>query len=130
MTGTWTRTADGNWTFTDSKGVAYKNRWASVYNPYANKAVGQNSYDWFYFDENGFMATGWITDHNRRYYLNPVSDGTRGCMFTGWKQIGGKWYYLNEISDGTKGAVITDTWIDKKYYVNKNGIWEEEKANH
>lgn len=130
VTGTWTRTADGNWTFTDSKGVAYKNRWAAVYNPYANKAVGQNSYDWFYFDENGFMATGWITDHNRRYYLNPVSDGTRGCMFTGWKQIGGKWYYLNEISDGTKGAVITDTWIDKKYYVNKNGIWEEEKANH
>lgn len=128
VTGTWTMTADGNWTFTDSNGVVYKNMWAAVYNPYANTAIGQSSYDWFYFDANGFMVTGWITDNNRRYYLNPVSDGTRGRMFTGWKQIDGKWYYFNEISDGTKGAMITDAWIDEKYYVNKEGIWEEGKT--
>lgn len=61
------------------------------------------------------------------YYLNPVSDGTKGRMLTGWKQIDGKWYYLNEISDGTKGAMMTDTWIGD-YYVNPDGIWEEGKT--
>ena len=48
-------------------------------------------------------------------------------MLTGWKQIDGKWYYLNEISDGTKGAMMTDTWIGD-YYVNPDGIWEEGKT--
>lgn len=78
--------------------------------------------DWYFFDENGYMSTGWITFEGRTYYLNPVSDGFRGRMLTGWQLIDGKWYYFNEVSDGTKGALMTDTWIDF-YYVDKNGIW-------
>ena len=114
------------WLFTDSNGNIYKNTWVAAYNPYANTALGQNNFDWFYFDANGYMATGWLEDDERKYYLNPISDGTKGRMITGWQLIDGKWYYFNEISDGTKGALMTDTWIGE-YYVNQDGIWKEDK---
>ena len=124
--GTWTLT-DGKWTFADSNGEAYKNKWAAVVNPYAKKEAGHSEFDWFFFDENGFMMTGWVLDAGRWYYLNPVSDGTQGRMLTGWQLIDGKWYYLNTVSDGTKGAMITDAWIDN-YYVDANGVWDETKT--
>jgi glucan-binding YG repeat protein len=48
-------------------------------------------------------------------------------MLTGWQLIDGKWYYLNPVSDGTKGAMITNSWIDI-YYVDENGVWDETKT--
>ncbi|MFR3765037.1 MAG: hypothetical protein ACLTXS_18365 [[Clostridium] symbiosum] len=59
-------------------------------------------------------------------FLNPISDGTKGRMLTDWQFINGKWYYFNEISDGTKGASMTNVWIGE-YYVNTEGVWEEDK---
>ena len=56
--------------------------------------------------------SGWYHDlDGRLYYLNPVSDGTKGRMVTGWNWItdidGITYrYYFNENSDGTKGALI------------------------
>lgn len=122
--GTWDQLEDGNWMFTDSDGVLYKDTWAAIYNPYANTTIGQSKFDWFFFDSNGFMMTGWILDNGRKYYLNPVSDGTKGKMYVGWQIIDGQWYYFNTISDGTRGAMLTNTWIDN-YYVNSDGIWNE-----
>ena len=126
VTGQWTVVKD-RWRFTDNSGLVYKNKWAAVYNPYANLEAGQSAFDWFFFDENGFMMTGWVFDGGRWYYLNPASDGTQGRMLIGWQQIDGKWYYLNPVSDGTKGAMIADAWIDN-YYVDANGVWDETKT--
>lgn len=123
VTGTWT-CPNGQWMFVDKNGVAFKSRWAAVENPYANTAAGQAPFDWFYFDENGAMKTGWHQEQGLWYYLNPASDGTQGCMLIGWQQIDGKWYYLNPVSDGTKGAMVTDAWIDG-YYLDANGIWNQ-----
>lgn len=124
VTGSWSQTAEGKWMFTSSDNVIYKNMWAAVYNPYANVSAGQTNFDWFYFDENGYMVTGWFTDGGLVYYLNPVSDGTQGKMFTGWQLVDNKWYYFNEVSDGTKGSMKKDTWIGE-YYVGPNGVWVE-----
>lgn len=126
VSGQWTE-ADGKWMFADKNGAAYKNKWAAVANPYANTAAGQAAFDWFFFDENGQMMTGWVLDGGKWYYLNPASDGTQGRMMIGWQLIDGKWYYLNPVSDGTKGAMAVDTWIDT-YYVDKNGVWDETKT--
>lgn len=65
--------------------MPYLNQWAAVYNPYANTTSGQNSFDWFFFNANGNMVTGWcwVRDQNgvqKCYYFNPNSDGTRGKM--------------------------------------------------
>lgn len=122
VTGSWSQTEDGKWMFTDSNNTVYKNMWAAVYNPYANVLAGQSNFDWFYFDANGYMATGWLSDGGYMYYLNPISDGTLGKMFTGWQLIDNKWYYFNEVSDGTRGSMKKDTWIGE-YYVDPNGIW-------
>ena len=126
ISGQWT-TENGKWMFTDKNGETFKNRWAAVENPYADTKKGQDAFDWFFFDANGQMLTGWFFDGIHWYYLNPASDGTQGRMFTGWQLIGDKWYYLNPVSDGTKGAMAADTWIDG-YYVNADGAWEPDKT--
>ena len=44
----------------------------------------------YYFDEQGFMQTGWVEfDEGWRYF---AADGK---MATGWLQIGNAWYYLD-----------------------------------
>ena len=126
VTGQWT-VVDGKWGFTDNSGLVYKNKWAAVHNPYANLAAGQAAFDWFFFDANGQMASGWVFDAGHWYYTNPVADGTQGRMLIGWQLIDGKWYYLNPISDGTKGAMITNTWIDG-CYLDANGVWDQAKT--
>ena len=67
----------------------------------------------YYFDENGYMVTGWLDD---TYYLGP-----NGNMYTGWKMIDGSWYYFN--TDGKKQTgwkYIKGTW----YYMDAEGIMQ------
>lgn len=126
--GAWNQNADGSWNFTDSSGKAYKNSWGAVVNPYASTAAGQQEFDWFFFDENGRMRTGWFVDADgNTYYLNENSDGTRGRMMTGWCWVVDamgvqRCYYLNPISDGTKGKLLVNTVIDG-YTINEKGEW-------
>lgn len=74
--------------------------------------------NWFRFDEKGYMMTGWFIDQaGNRFYLNPISDGTKGAMKIGWQTIDGKVYYLNPVSDGTKGAMkIGWQMVDGSWY--------------
>ncbi len=89
-TGWWYRNADGTWPANTWAQLAYNGRT-----------------DWYHFDANGYMQTGWFTDTDGRvYYLNPVSDGWMGSMFVGNHVIDGKSYYFNEASDGYKGALV------------------------
>ncbi len=126
--GTWGLNAEGNWTFLDDSGRFYKNCWAAIYNPYADPARGQSSFDWFCFDENGSMRTGWFQDSDGSYYyLNSTSDGTRGKMLTGWHWIPDgsglrKCYYFNPASDGTRGKMLSGTVVDGNL-LNTDGAW-------
>lgn len=125
--GIWSQAADFNWKFTDSNGVPYINKWAAIENPYANTALGQSAFDWFYFDVNGNMVTGWHQDGENLFYLNQNSDGTRGRMVTGWFWIPDqngvqRCYYFNPVSDGTRGKLIRISVIDGST-VNANGEW-------
>ncbi len=71
---------------------------------------------------------GWFQDVDTNwYYMNPVSDGTRGRMVTGWAWIPGedgvkRCYYFNPVSDGTRGKKMTNTVIDGKQ-LNAEGHW-------
>jgi len=121
--GSWSRNAEGKWTFADDK-RSYANEWAAVYNPYADTSRGQGSYDWFRFDTEGFLVTGWYTDADGNvYYLNPEADGAQGCMVTGWKWIGEHCYYMKELSDGTRGALQKNTTTPDGYQVDDQGRW-------
>ncbi|MGL5437496.1 MAG: peptidase A26 [Lachnospiraceae bacterium] len=109
VTGTWSQTADGNWTFA-SQSHNYAKEWAYIYNPYA--ASGQPSADWFCFGPDGLMLTGWYTDIDGHiYYLNPRSDNTQGSMLTGWQWVDERFYYFNTSTNETypKGALLKNT---------------------
>lgn len=123
-TGAWSQNGDGVWSFTDQSGQPAVNRWVAAYNPYANLTGGQSAFDWFWFDPEGQMATGWHRDADgETYYLNPSSDGTRGRMITGWYLIDGIWYYFETKPDGKRGRLLRGTVTPDGYQVDENGAW-------
>lgn len=125
VTGNWLHNAEGRWIFMDGKRT-YANEWAAIQNPYANPASGQSPYDWFLFDAEGFLVTGWYTDpEGQTYYLHAASDGTLGRMYTGWNWIDGKCYYFGEVSDGTRGSLKRNFLSSSGKRTNQEGAWIE-----
>ena len=123
VTGTWMQNAAGQWMFAD-KERTYAKEWAAVHNPYASTADGQSAYDWFRFDENGFLVTGWYQDTDgNRYYLNSSPDGTQGRMLTGWNWIDGQCLYFEEESNGTRGALRCNAVLPDGKQTNEHGAW-------
>lgn len=125
--GIWVQTETGKWQYINER--IYTGEWAALENPYADTAAGQLPYDWFCFDENGFMRTGWYTDAaGNTYYLHVVSDNTLGHMHIGWSWIDDngdgvyECYYFEEKSNGYRGKLYTNTTIDG-YDVNEKGQW-------
>lgn len=78
---------------------------------------------WYYFNEQGYMATGWKQDGNHTYYLHPIADGNRGYMYTGWHLIDGKWYYFHTTSGSPLGAMAVSTTTPDGYTVGADGVW-------
>ncbi|MGN0592476.1 MAG: hypothetical protein ACI4JQ_04470, partial [Ruminococcus sp.] len=72
---------------------------------------------WFYFNDDGIMQTGWVTNisgfDDARFYFNDY-----GIMQTGWVQDGENWFYFND--DGT----MKTGWVkdgENWYYLNDDG---------
>ena len=72
--GCWELLDDGNWRFS-ANGHQYRNEW--VYAEWLGNAY------WFRFDNDANMQTGWISENGIWYYLNPISDGTKGIWMPG-----------------------------------------------
>lgn len=124
----WQLLENGSWTLLLDSGEAVRDQWIAVYNPYADASRGQQAYDWYRFDNNGNMMTGWYTDEKGdTYYLNPNSDNTKGGMKAGWVEIDGKWYYFNTVSDGTRGKLLKNTITPDGYQVREDGSWDGEQ---
>lgn len=81
--------------------------------------------DWFYFDANGEMLTGW---HDLKFGKNNSKKGrfyfdSNGAMKTEWQKIGGNWYYFEDVD----GYLITNTMkkIKNKWYLfNEDGVMQ------
>lgn len=67
---------------------------------------------WYYFDNEGFMVTGFQSIDGKLYYFE-----SSGAMKTGWKKIDGYWYYF---SSGGNAAVSGWKKIDGYWYYFKN----------
>ena len=104
--GSW-KLVNGSYSYLYSDGTKAVNCWLEI--------DGQ----WYYFNMQGVMATGWLKDGGNYFYLNPAT----GSMVTGWQQIDGKWYYFNERSDGFKGMMYADTITPDGYEVDGSGAW-------
>lgn len=107
--------ATGNWQYVVEKKEEkelVKNCWKKINN------------DWFHFNSDGLMDTGWYKDKDGKwYYLNKLGEGTEGALRTSWYQdTNGNWYYLNRPEEGIEGSLRTGWFKDgsgKWYYLNK-----------
>lgn len=77
---------------------------------------------WYFFNSDGHLLTGWFSQGDKRFYLNPVDDGTYGSMRTGWQIVDGRAYYFNTMSDGSRGAMLVNTTTPDGYKVGADGV--------
>nr|WP_142412747.1 MBG domain-containing protein [Clostridium sp. Marseille-P7770] len=118
--GWWFRYADGS----------YPKAAGAVNSGSGNSSAAQ-SYEWvqidgnwWSFDSNGYLGTGWIVDPVYRNWF--YVDANTG-MKTGWVQIDGKWYYFNPVSDGTKGIMFANRMTPDGWFVREDGSWDEKR---
>ena len=79
----------------------------------------------FYFDQEGYIKTGWQKYKEEWHYLR-TSGKKKGMMVTGWKTVKGKCYYFSRET----GARVSG-WQeigDQKYYFNKKGVLQKGKV--
>ena len=133
--GEWTKDAKG-WWLKKEDGSYPKNEWSYL--------SSGNLTGWFFFNEDGYMKTGWHFSNGKWYFLGTVSDGTLGAMKTGWyldptsqywyylsptdgamlsgwQEINGKWYYLNEDASRPLGAMFLNEMTADGHRVDENG---------
>lgn len=105
--GNWLVDEAGNWRYYITGSIYYSNQWKFLeYN---------GKFNWYFFGSDGYVNTGWFEDNNGKwYYLNPVSDGTRGAMQTGW---------LVDPQDGNRYFLDTKTGQMALGWVCIDGIW-------
>ena len=78
----WLRAADGQrWWWRNADGTFPAAQWLAV-----------NGL-WYYFDAQGYMATGWVTLNGVSYYLDPAS----GAMLTNQRTPDGYWVDINGV---------------------------------
>lgn len=118
--GWWFRYADGS----------YPKATGAVNSGSGNSSAAQ-SYEWvqidgnwWAFDTDGYLATGWIFDpvYGNWFYID-VNTG----MKTGWVLIDGKWYYFNPFSDGTRGIMFANRMTPDGWFVREDGSWDEKR---
>ncbi|MBR6615878.1 MAG: peptidase A26, partial [Lachnospiraceae bacterium] len=119
--GAWVQTADKKWNYYRN-GQKCIDQWAYIYNPYATEPEIRE--EWFRFDVNGVMCTGWYQEEDGGwYYLHEEEDGRQGHMYTGWHEINEKWYYF-----GTDGRMYYNTKTPDGYTVDTSGAWIGDRA--
>lgn len=104
MSGNWTKDEYG-WYFLTTSGEYPKGSWQ--YLEYDGKK------NWYYFNMDGYMLSGWQYIDNSWYYLHQS-----GEMLTGWQQIDGLWYYMD-----SSGKMLNNTITPDGYKVDINGKW-------
>lgn len=105
LSGTWQRDEKG-WWLSATDGTYPKSRWTEV--NYEGRP------QWFYFGEEGYMATDWALVNGKWYYLNPLT----GAMHEGWLLWKNQWYYLSkgsgEMKTGSANINGQDYHFDEK----------------
>jgi len=109
LAGSWKQNQNG-WWYQYINGTWPSNSWV--------KLPVQGGETWYYFNKDGYMATGWLFENNIWYYLDPQAGTNNGRMMTGWQQIGGQWYYFNQ-----NGSMATG-WN----YINNNWYFLDHQA--
>lgn len=69
---------------------------------------------WYYFNQDGYMMTGWVLDNGKWYYLNPSGD----MKEAEWVLYKDQWYYMKE-----DGSMAVNEKTPDGNLVDGNGVW-------
>lgn len=98
---TWNVNATG-WWYTYSDGSYPIGCWRMIDN------------EWYHFDAQGYMETGWIQDGTAWYYLKQSGAMAKNCWVSN--------YYVGE-----NGIMYTNSRTPDGYYVGADGLWIPEE---
>ena len=73
---------------------------------------------YYYFNDDGTMATGWKKDGYGVWYYFLSS----GKAAQGWKKVDGKWYYFYNDGEMAAGTTVYDEAADKTYVFGDDGV--------
>lgn len=90
----WKNTKQGK-RYLISKSAGYAKGWKKIKGKY------------YFFDGNGYMKKGWLTQGKNRYYL---SKSTGARVANKWFKVGKYYYYADK-----KGKVASNQWIQSRY---------------
>lgn len=118
--GRWTiNPMTGRWAFSLNGGLPLNDKWARI--DYTD-ATGAQVTDWYRFDLQSSMATGWFYDNEYKgwYYLNPADGKDIGKMVRGWHkdENTNKWYYLNKEWGSMQTGWHNDSDDGRWYYLD------------
>ena len=88
----------------------------TVYNSNGTKNV---VIDYYYFDMNGNMVTGWYVDVNKDIYYLETESKELGRMARGWTKINNDYYYFND-----NGVLLKDVITPDGFRVDSYGKWK------
>ena len=132
-TGEW-KSWEGRWWYEYPDGSCIKDAWLFIGEKY------------YYFDDEGWMVTGWLQLDSVWYYL-----ADNGCRASGLFKVGETWYYSDldgvmqtgwiHLNDGWhyfyEGGSMAVGWLqigETKYYTDANGVmqtgWQNIDGNY
>ena len=107
--------------YVDSSGLWQPNKWIN------------NGQWWYRYGDGTYPRNKIETINGQKYYFNDT-----GYMVTGWKYIDKDWYYFNGSGImvknqwmgnyylGNDGKMLKSQWVGK-YYVDASGVWQPDR---
>lgn len=100
--------SNGRWWYSNDSVIGYATDLSRINN------------EFYYFDEDGWMITGWQKISGEWYYFD-----VSGKMMTGWILDSEKWYYLTP-----SGSMLSNTITPDGYWVGSDGAMSDSKNSN
>jgi glucan-binding YG repeat protein len=120
----WALDKKGNWKLfirrLNGRLLNLSNVWINLEKTVYNSNGEKNTIiDYYYFDINENMVTGWYIDVNNAIYFLDTDPKELGKMARGWRKINGDYYYFND-----SGVLLKDTITPDGFHVDAYGRWK------
>ena len=120
----WALDKKGSWKLyirrLNGKLILLSNIWVNMYRDVTHSDGSKSGViDYYYFDLNGNLVTGWYVAPNKDTYFLQTNDTELGRMARGWKKIGNDYYYFN-----MNGILLRDTVTPDGFHVDSDGKWK------
>ena len=120
----WALDKKGNWKLfirrINGRLISLSNVWINLERIVYDANGNRNSViDYYYFDLNGNLVTGWYIDVNGDVYYLETNSKELGRMARGWTKINNEYYYFND-----NGVLLKDTITPDGFSVDSFGKWK------